>query len=146
MTNSLSNLANNLSDKIHRIKCKFGHDNKKCETCGVKYKYCDCSREYANFKDDLIEYKCSCCKKNYQHKFDEKLKERFFNTYKFSNRGNNNFILLLRKGVYSYEHVDWEKFNQTSLPKKRYFYGHLIMEDITDADYVHAKRVFNDLK
>ena len=27
------------------------------------------------FKDDLIEYKCLCYKKNNQHKFDEKLKE-----------------------------------------------------------------------
>ena len=26
--------------------------------------------------------------KNYQHKFDQKLKEQFFNTYKFSNRNN----------------------------------------------------------
>ena len=28
---------------------------KKCETCGVKLKYCDCFVEYTNFKDDLIE-------------------------------------------------------------------------------------------
>ena len=34
--------------------------------------------EYTNFKDDLILYKCLCCSKNYQQKFDEKLKERFF--------------------------------------------------------------------
>ena len=59
-----------------------------------------------NFKDDLIEYKGLCCNKNYQHKFDEKLKELFFNTYKFSNRDNNKFILLFRKGVYLYEYVD----------------------------------------
>ena len=39
----------------------------------------------------------------YQQKFDEKLKGRFFNTYKFSNHGNNKFILLLRKGVYPYQ-------------------------------------------
>ena len=39
---SLSNLVNNLSEGIHRIKCKFGHENKKCETCGIKYKRCDC--------------------------------------------------------------------------------------------------------
>ena len=32
---------------------------------------------HTNLKDDLIEYKCLCCNKNYQHKFDEKLKERF---------------------------------------------------------------------
>ena len=28
MANSLSNLVNNLSEGIHRIKCKFGHDEK----------------------------------------------------------------------------------------------------------------------
>ena len=37
--------------------------------------------------------------------------------------------------------VDWEKFNETSLPEKEDFYSHLNMEDITDADYAHAKRV-----
>ena len=81
-----------------------------------------------------------CCNKNYQHKFDEKLKERFFNTYKFSNRGNNKFILLLQKGVYPYTYMDdWEKFNETSFPAKEDFYSHLNMEDITDVDYAHAK-------
>ena len=41
MTSSSSNLVNNRSEGIHRIKCKYGHDDKKCETCGIKYKYCD---------------------------------------------------------------------------------------------------------
>ena len=83
-----------------------------------------------------------CCHKNYQHKFDEKLKEWFFNTYKFSNHNIKKFILLLWKGVYPYEYMDdWEKFNETSLPEKDDFYSHLNMEDITDADYVHPKRV-----
>ena len=36
MTNSLSNLVNNFSQEIHRIKCKFCHDDKKRETCGIK--------------------------------------------------------------------------------------------------------------
>ena len=36
---------------------------------------------------------------------------------------------------------DWEKFNETSLPENKDFDGHLNMEDITDADYTHAKRV-----
>ena len=47
------------------------------------------------FKNDLTEYKCLCCNKKYQQNFDEKLKERFLNTYKVSNHDNNNFILLL---------------------------------------------------
>ena len=49
----------------------------------TELKYCDCFLEYTIFKDDLIEYKCLLCNKNCQRKFDEKLKERFFNTYKF---------------------------------------------------------------
>ena len=80
MGSSLSNLVNNHSDGIHKIKCKCGHNDKKWETCEIKYKYCDCFLEYINFKDDLIGYKCSCCNKNYQQKFDEKLRELFFNT------------------------------------------------------------------
>ena len=86
------------------------------------------------------------CNKNSQRKFDEKLKERFFNTYKFYN-DNNKFILLLRKGVYPYEHLDnWEKFSETSLPEKEGFYSHSNMKDITDADYAHAKEFVNILK
>ena len=57
IASSLSNLVNNLSEGICRIKCEFEHDDKKCEICGIKYKYCDCFLEYMNFKDDLIEYK-----------------------------------------------------------------------------------------
>ena len=33
MASSLSNLINDLAEEIHRIKCKYRHDNKKCETC-----------------------------------------------------------------------------------------------------------------
>ena len=39
---------------------------------------------------------------------------------------------------------DWEKFNVTSLPEKEDFYSHLNMEDITDADYTHIRRVCKD--
>ena len=88
---------------------------------------------YTNFKDNLIEQKFLCCNKNYQHKFDENLKERFFNTYKCLSLCN------------AYKD-DWEKFNKTSLPKKTEFYNHLNMEDITDGDYAHAKRVCKDFE
>ena len=147
MTSSLSSLVNNLSEGVHRIKCKFGHDDKKCETCGIKYKYCDCFLGYTNFKDNLIESKCLCCNKNYENKFDGKLKKRFFNTYKFSNDDNNRLNLLLRKGVYAYEYIDdWEKFSETSLSEIEDIYSHLNIEDITDADYAHAKVVCKDFE
>ena len=83
---------------------------------------------------------------NCHKKFVEKLKELFFNTYKLSDHDINKFILLLQKGVYPYKYMDdWEKF-ETSLPEKEDFYSHLNMEDITDADYTHAKRVCKDFK
>ena len=50
--------------------------------------------------------------------------------------------MLLRKGVYPYEYMDsWGRFDETSLPDKGAFYSSLNMEDITDVDYRHAKRV-----
>ena len=50
LASSLSNLVNNLAEGIHKVKCKYGHNDKKCETCGVKYKDCNCCVEYTNFK------------------------------------------------------------------------------------------------
>ena len=41
---------------------------------------------------------------------------------------------------------DWEKLNETSLPEKEDFYCHLNMEDITNTDYAHAKRVCKDFE
>ena len=47
MTSSLSNLVNNLAEEIHKIKCKYGLDNKKG---GIenKYKGCKCHLAYTN--------------------------------------------------------------------------------------------------
>ena len=65
----------------------------------------------------------------------------------FSNNDVNKFILLLRKGVYPCEYMDdWEKFNETTLHEKEEFYCNLNMEDITDTDYMHAKRVSKDFE
>ena len=113
----------------------------------IKYKNCDCFPEYGTFKDNLMKQKCLCCNKNYQKKFDENLKKRFFYKYKFSNHDVNKFILSLGRGVYSYEYMDdWRKFNETLLPEKEYFHSHLIMEDVTNADYTDRKRVCKHLK
>ena len=49
-----------------------------------------------NFKNDLIEYKCLCCNNNYQQKSDEKLKDKSFNTHKYSNHDKNKFIIAKR--------------------------------------------------
>ena len=70
------------------------------------------------------------------------LKEQFFNTYKFSNHHKNNlivFLFFLQQSVYPYEYMDEE--NKTSLTEKEDFYSDSNMENITDVDYVHAKRI-----
>ena len=93
-----------------------------------------CCLQYTNVKDNLIEYKLLYCTRTYKKHFDENLKKRFGNTYKFANYDINKFILLLQKGEYM---GDWGKFNETSLREKEDFYSHLNLEDIADADYKH---------
>ena len=39
----------------------------------------------------------------------------------------------------------WDRFDETSLPDKEAFYSSLNLEDITDVDHRHAKRVFKSL-
>ena len=83
----------------------------------------------------------------FKQRFDEKLKEQFLKAYTFSNHDNNKFILSLPKGIYPYECMgDWEKFNETSLAEQEDFHNHLNMEDITDEDFVHTKRVCKDFE
>ena len=41
---------------------------------------------------------------------------------------------------------DTKTFSKTSLPAKEDFYSHLNIEDITDAEYPHAKRVCKDFE
>ena len=54
---------------------------------------------------------------------------------------------MLQKKVYPYEYMDdWEKVNETLLPEKENFYSQLNMEDLTDADYMHAKTVCKDFE
>ena len=92
----------------------------------------ECWLEYKNAKDDLILYKCLGCSTNYKKKFNENLKKRFANTYRFSDHDTMKVILLLWKGAYPYEHI--EKSDPTSPPETKDFYCHLNMEDNTDAD------------
>ena len=56
-------------------------------------------------------YKCLCCNKNYQKKFDENLKMKF-----------TNIILLLREGIYPYEYIgDWRNVMRHHYQKRKIF-------------------------
>ena len=41
---------------------------------------------------------------------------------------------------------DWLKFNETTSPEKDELYSSLNMKDITDSDYINAKRVRKDFE
>ena len=92
----------------------------------------------------MIKYKCLSCNKDYSNELDEELNKKIKNTFKFSNNDINNFNFFLRKSVYPYEYMnDWEKLNKTTLPDKEKFYSNLNIEDITDVDYMHGKKIFS---
>ena len=40
----------------------------------------------------------------------------------------------------------WERFNEVSLPDKKHFYSELILEDISNEDYIHAQKVFGEFE
>ena len=99
-----------------------------------------------SIKNNQLIFQCLKCKKNYKKDYKELIK-RFANTYEFCNGDINKFILLLRKGVYPDEYMDsQERFNETSLPDKKAFFSELNLEDITDKDYGHAQKVFEEFK
>ena len=62
-------------------------------------------------------------------------------TFQITARYEQRRELLLRKGVYPYEHMDsWERFADTQLPPKASFYSKLTGEHISDEDYAHAQK------
>lgn len=75
--------------------CKYGHDDMKCETFGVYYKYFNCLYEYTNVKLDLIKCNLLRCNKKYQEQFEENLKRRFASTCNFPKHKIKQFSLLL---------------------------------------------------
>ena len=63
--------------------------------------------------------------------------------YKFWNGDLKKFFLLLRKGIYPYEYLDsWERFDENIIPTKEAFYSKLNLENFTDQDYEHVKKVW----
>ena len=119
ISSSLSKLVDNLSEGINNNKCV------NCNSC----------LDYIKIKNEKLLLKCFNCNIYYKKKFNQDLIKKLKNTYSFCNNDLSKFILLLRKGVYPYEHVDnWKRFNETSLPSKKDFYSNLNMEDIDDID------------
>ena len=125
-------LTNNLSE-INVMTCK---------SCKEKYK-ANNECKYIALEDNRLKYKCTKCNK-YSYKPTTPIKEKFINTYRLCNNDLNQFVLLLRKGIYPYEYMgSWEKFNEERLPPKKEFYSKPNLKDITDEEYNHALKVWD---
>ena len=125
----------------------------------------------AKNKEDYISFSISVEVDKYIDKNgEEKSKEielRFTDSFKFMSssldslvnnlaRGNNEsfgfkdynesqYKLLIRKGIYPYEHMDdWNKFKETVPPPKEAFYSKLNMFGVSDQDYQHACGVWSE--
>ena len=131
MDKSLSNFVDNLSEGLHREKCAD----------------CKSHLDYMSIKDDKLILRCFEYKKNHEKKINKELIKRFANTYEFCNKDINKFILLLRKGGYPDEYIDyWKRFDETALPDKEAFYSNFNMDDITDIECNHANRFLKKFK
>ena len=62
----------------------------------------------------------------------------------FEDYSEEQYKLLIRKGVYPYEYMtNWDKFKETQLTLKESFYSKLNMSGISDKDYEHAQKVWS---
>ena len=108
MSTSLSSLVDKFSE-IYSKKCRDKNCESECDFTGIQNK--------------KLYYKCDKCK-NEQLRPINGLSKKFLNKCEFCYGDINNFILLLRKGVFSYEYMDsWERFEEASLPDKKSFYS-----------------------
>ena len=73
--------------------------------------------------------------------------KNFRSVYKFCNDDLDNFVLLLRKGVYPYEYMDsWEKLDKTSILPKEAYYNKLNKKNISNIDYARVEKVWEVFK
>ena len=119
---------------------------------------CTQCRKSQKLKDSQIAHdwkligKCKICKSEIIKQLDEnKIRQKFkitsANLDKIRKKLNIQAELLhlvIRKGVYPYSYMtNMEQFKETSLPDKKCFYNLLTEEDISDADYAHARKIWH---
>ena len=135
MPSSLSSLVNNLAGT--------NTDGIKCESCKGEMEMVEIDGDY------IAHFKCKHCYSSIKSKkLDaDVLKKNFMNTYKYCGGADEQFRLLLRKGVYPYEYMDnFERFEEQALPSIDKFYSELNLEGISKTDYQHAQKVWENFE
>ena len=73
------------------------------------------------------------------------IQAKLMKNYKSNLKAYLRFLIMISINLFCcYENMfmdEWEKFTETSFPEREGFYSNLNMEDNTDTDYTHAKRI-----
>ena len=71
------------------------------------------------------------------------LAKRLPSTFKLCNKNADQFVSLLKKGIYPYKYMDsMDKFDEIALPCIEEFYINLQLKNISKDEYNHAKKVW----
>ena len=63
----------------------------------------------------------------------------------FKEYSENQYKLLIKKGIYPYEYMtDWDKFKEMKLPLREAFYSKLNMSGVGNEDYEHANGIWKE--
>ena len=114
----------------------------------IKVSVDSCIDKERNEKDKLIELRFIDSFKFMSSSLDSLTKnlvgsgKRLFGLEDYSEL---QYDLLTRKGVYPYEYINsWDRFNKTQLPPISAFYSNLNMSSISEDDYQHVQKVWEE--
>ena len=112
-----------------------------CNECGESCKITHTDEDYATHG------KCKDCYSGYSKHQQNKnfIFDNFLNLR--VSHSDEQFGLLLRKGVYPYEYMtSWDKFKEIKLLPKEAFYSNLYISDISKYDYEHGQKVWKEFR
>ena len=96
MAISASNLLNaNLLKDFIKLNVNTDTIIKNMKLVEVNTKFKSAFLNAQTSKDDLVEYICLCCNKNYLKDIDQKLEIQHFNTDKVSNSDTNKYFIAI---------------------------------------------------
>ncbi|KYQ49525.1 hypothetical protein ALC60_11402, partial [Trachymyrmex zeteki] len=166
----IKNLSRLVSSQLTKKKNKKFFCDSSSAKLEIHSKDCgkmnDCAIRLPSEDDKWLEF--SVQKKKNEKNFNKNcVKLRFIDSYKFlsasldklasylkkeklkivrsefSTLSNEEFELLMRKGVFLYEYVDCvEKLDDTRLPPRESFYSSLTGDIVSESDYAHAANVW----
>ena len=128
-------LGENTEKYITFSMCKFKKASNNKKSIAYQIKFIDSFRHMSHSLSNLVD---NLAEPSKNLPIDTVI-NRFCNTYGLCNEDINKFKLLLRKGVYPYEHMtSWDKFKEPVSLDKKLYYSTLNDENISDSDIEHV--------